>query len=242
MGKNKTSLNTNSDTYTIVYSAVIVVIVAFVLAFVASALKPAQEVNVALDKKKQILAALNIRDISDDKVAEIYTRTIRRDDIIDCNGKTKKEGTRGGESAGFKLNSADYKAGDLALYVCDIDGKTKYVIPVYGMGLWGPISGYISIDDDLNTVYGAYFTHESETAGLGAEIKDNEAWQKQFSGKKIMKSGYKSIALQVVKPNDVKDKSVQCDGVTGATLTSDGVSNMLRDCLGKYIAFLTQER
>ena len=242
MGNKKTSLNTNSNIYTIVYSAIIVVIVAFVLAFVASALKPTQDVNVALDKKKQILAALNIRGISDDKVAEIYTQTVRRDDILDSNGNTKKEGTRGGEAAGFKLNSADFKAGDLALYVCDIDGKTKYVIPVYGMGLWGPISGYISLDDDLNTVYGAYFTHESETAGLGAEIKDNEEWQKQFSGKKIMKPGEETIALQVVKANDVKDKTVQCDGVTGATLTSDGVSNMLRDCLGKYIAFLKQSR
>ena len=83
MGNKKTSLNTNSNIYTIVYSAIIVVIVAFVLAFVASALKPTQDVNVALDKKKQILAALNIRGISDDKVAEIYTQTVRRDDIID---------------------------------------------------------------------------------------------------------------------------------------------------------------
>ena len=100
MGNKKTSLNTNSNIYTIVYSAIIVVIVAFVLAFVASALKPTQDVNVALDKKKQILAALNIRGISDNKVAEIYTQTVRRDDIIDSNGNTKKEGKRGGEAAG----------------------------------------------------------------------------------------------------------------------------------------------
>ena len=236
-------MKTNSNSYTIIYSAVLVIIVAFLLAFVFQALKPAQDANVALDQQKQILYALNQdRGMSDAEAAQKYKELIVADDIIDANGNVVTKGTQGGTKAGFKLNSQDAKNGKLALYRCKVDGKDKYVIPVYGTGLWGPISGYISLDDDLNTVYGAYFTHESETAGLGAEIKDNEEWQKQFSGKKIMKPGEETIALQVVKTNDVKDKTVQCDGVTGATLTSDGVSNMLRDCLGKYIAFLKQSR
>lgn len=109
------------------------------------------------------------------------------------------------------------------------------------MGLWGPISGYIAIDYDKNTVFGAYFTHESETAGLGAEIKDNIEWQKQFIGKKLTKAGVNGIALSVLKENDVKDKTTQCDGVTGATLTSNGVDMMLKDCLGKYISFLNDK-
>ena len=151
------------------------------------------------------------------------------------------KGTQGGEAAGFKLNSADYKAGRLALYVCNVNGETKYVIPVYGMGLWGPISGYIAIGSDKNTVYGAYFTHESETAGLGAEIKDNVAWQEQFKGKKITLPEHEGIALEVVKKSEVTNPSVQCDAVTGATLTTDGVSRMLQDCLGKYIKFLNDK-
>lgn len=238
MGKNKKTLNTNSNAYTIIYSAIIVVIVAFLLAFVSSALKPRQDINVALDKKRQILAALNIRNLSDDEVASKYKTVVERDDIIDEQNKIITKGTKGGETAGFKLNSSDTKAGRLALYVCNIDGATKYVVPVYGMGLWGAISGYISINDDRNTIYGAYFNHDSETAGLGAEIKDNLAWQQQFAGKKITKQGYEGVALSVLKKNDVKDKSIQCDGVTGATLTSDGVSLMLKECLGKYLVFL----
>lgn len=181
----KRKLNTNSNTYTIFYSAVLVVIVAFLLAFVSSALKPTQDVNVALDKKRQILAALNIRNLDNNAVADKYRQIIVRDDIINADNKVVAKGTQGGEAAGFKLNSADFKAGKLAVYICNVDGKTKYVIPVYGMGLWGPISGYIAIDSDKNTVYGAYFTHESETAGLGAEIKDNVAWQEQFHGKNL---------------------------------------------------------
>ena len=126
--------------------------------------------------------------------------------------------------------------------MCDVDGQRKYVIPVYGMGLWGPISGYISINDDKNTIYGAYFNHESETAGLGAEIKDSRDWQRQFAGKQLTKEGVPGIALAVVKTSGVKDATVQCDAVTGATLTSDGVSLMLQECLGKYIEFFNETK
>ena len=106
----KKRLNTNSNTYTIFYSAVLVVIVAFLLAFVSSALKPAQDVNVALDKKRQILAALNIRNLDDNAVADRYKQIIVSDGIINADNQVIAKGTRGGEDAGFKLNSADFKA------------------------------------------------------------------------------------------------------------------------------------
>jgi len=231
-------MKTNSNTYIIIYSTVLVVIVAFLLAFVFQALKPAQDVNVALDKKKQILAALNIRDLDNNASAQKYAEVIVADEILDENGNVVKQGEKGGEKDGFVLNSADYKAGRLALYVCNVEGKTKYIVPVYGMGLWGPIWGYIAIDEDKNTVYGAYFNHEGETAGLGAEIKDSREWQSQFRGKKIFKEGGDEVALSVLKKSEVKDPTTQCDAVTGATLTTNGVSAMLQDCLGKYKAFL----
>ncbi len=241
MAKDKKLFNTNSNAYTVIYSVVIVIIVAFLLAFVSSYLKPKQDVNVALDKKKQILAALNIRNLSDGDVTDKYMEVVESDDIIDADNNLVAKGSKGGENVGFKLNSADYKEGKLALYVCKVDGETKYVVPVYGMGLWGPISGYIGINEDKNTLFGAYFTHESETAGLGAEIKDNKQWQSQFIGKKITKDGVEGIALEVVKKNEVKDNTVQCDAITGATLTSNGVSLMLQDCLGKYLKFLNDK-
>jgi Na+-transporting NADH:ubiquinone oxidoreductase subunit C len=237
----KKELNTNSNTYTIVYSAIIVVIVAFLMAFVFQALKPAQDANVALDKKKQILAALNIRDLAGKQAADEYTKDITADKIIDANGKILAAGAQGGEKDGFKLNSADYKAGKLAIFVCKVNGETKYVMPVYGMGLWGPIWGYIAVNADKTTVFGAYFNHDSETAGLGAEIKDNTAWQEQFRGKKIFKNGSADVALSVLKKSDVKDPTTQCDAVTGATLTSNGVSAMLKDCLSKYKTFLNEK-
>ena len=233
-------MKTNSNSYTIIYSAVIVVIVAFLLAFVFQALKPMQDANVALDKKKQILNSLNIRDLSNEEADAKYKEVVIADEVIDEKGKVVEAGMQGGEKAGFKLESKDYKAGKLALYICKVNGSRKYVIPVYGMGLWGPISGYIALNEDKATVYGAYFNHESETAGLGAEIKDNVAWQEKFQGKKVFTPGDdKTIALGVEK--NVTDPATQVDAVTGATLTSNGVRDMLHEALGKYLTFLNDK-
>ena len=214
-------LNTNNNVYIIAYSCVMVVIVAFLLAFVSSALKPRQDVNVALDKKKQILAALNIRDLSDQESEAKYAEVVLKDEA-------------------FNLNSADYKAGNYKIYKCQVNGEKKYVVPVYGMGLWGAIWGYVAVNEDGNTVYGAYFNHDSETAGLGAEIKDSKAWQDKFIGKKIYGADG-NPALKVLKSSEVKNPESEVDGITGATLTSNGVSDMLQDGFKKYKTLLNHE-
>lgn len=230
-------MKTNSNSYTIIYSVVLVVVVAFLLAFVFQALKPAQDANVALDKQKQILYSLNIRGLDNEQAAEKYKEVVKADEVLNEKGEVEKKGSAGGTDAGFKLNSADYKAGRLALFVCQVNGETKYVIPVYGMGLWGAISGYIALNADKSTVYGAYFNHESETAGLGAEIKDNRTWQEKFQNKHLFKGDDRSaIALSVEKKID--DPQTQVDAVTGATLTSNGVTDMLHEGLSKYLKFL----
>ncbi len=214
-------LNTNNNVYIIAYSCVMVVIVAFLLAFVSSTLKPRQDVNVALDKKKQILAALNIRDLSDQESEAKYAEVVLKDEA-------------------FNLNSADYKAGNYKIYECQVNGEKKYVVPVYGMGLWGAIWGYVAVNEDGNTVYGAYFNHDSETAGLGAEIKDSKAWQDKFIGKKIYGADG-NPALKVLKSSEVKNPESEVDGITGATLTSNGVSDMLQDGFKKYKTLLNHE-
>lgn len=233
-------LNTNSNTYIIAYSCVMVVVVAFLLAFVSSSLKPAQDVNVALDKKKQILAALNIRNLSDEQSTQMYEQVVNADAIIDSEGNITAPGEKGGEKTGFSLNSADYKAGKLAIFLCNVEGKKKYVVPVYGMGLWGPIWGYIAVNEDGKTVYGAYFNHEGETAGLGAEIKDSQTWQQLFKGKTIYGADGKPV-LKVKKTSEIKDKSCEVDAVTGATLTSVGVSNMLQEGFAKYNKYFKKQ-
>ena len=116
------------------------------------------------------------------------------------------------------------------IYMCQVDGEDICVFSMKGMGLWGGISGYVAIhDQDGPTVYGAYFNHESETAGLGAEIKDSQAWQEKFIGKKVFKGDNDHVSLSVVKK--VEDPETQVDCVTGATLTSNGVNDMIHEGL-----------
>ena len=197
-------LNTNSNAYIIIYSAILVVIVAFLLAFVYQALKPMQDANVALDVKKQILYSLNIRGLDGSEAEAKYAEVV--------NQEAERDGKK--------------------YYLCEIDGEDILVVSLKGMGLWGGISGFISIHgDDSPTVYGAYFNHESETAGLGAEIKDSQAWQEKFIGKKVFVDGSDTheVALSVVKKVD--DPTTQVDCVTGATLTSNGVNDMIKACL-----------
>lgn len=201
-------LNTNSNLYIIIYAALMVVIVAFLLAFVSKALQQKSDANVAIDKKSQILAALCIRSLDKSMVEAKYAEVVKEEKDMDS---------------------------DHPLYICEVDGQTKYVVPVKGMGLWGGLWGYIGINDDGCTVYGAYFSHESETAGLGALIAELP-FQEQFKGKKIFDSNG-NVVLSVIKVGkkiDGLDASSRCDALTGATLTSDGVDQMLKSCLAKY--------
>ena len=108
------------------------------------------------------------------------------------------------------------------------------------MGLWGPIWGYIAVNEDGKTVYGTYFNHEGETAGLGAEIKDSQTWQQLFKGKTIYGADGKPV-LKVKKTSEIKDKSCEVDAVTGATLTSVGVSNMLQEGFAKYNKYFKKQ-
>ncbi|MBO5624515.1 MAG: FMN-binding protein [Prevotella sp.] len=201
-------MKTNSNTYTIIYSAIIVVVVAFLLAFVSQALKAKQDANVALDVKKQILNSLNIRGLGDSEAEAKYGEVVKSEETV----------------------------GEQKLYTCEIDGQPVYVCTVKGMGLWGPVFGYISVAADKNTVYGAYFNHDSETAGLGAEIKDSQAWQEKFKGKKINADADPDIELGVAKKIEVPESEV--DAVTGATLTSNGVSLMLKEGLKPFMEIL----
>ena len=192
-------LNTNSNAYIIIYSAILVVIVAFLLAFVYQALKPMQDANVALDVKKQILYSLNIRNLDGAEAEAKYSEVVK--DEKDVNGQK--------------------------VYSWSVDGQDIVVVSLKGMGLWGGISGYLAVDKE-EKVFGAYFNHESETAGLGAEIKDSQAWQEKFIGKKIFDENG-NVILSVVKKVESPESQVDC--VTGATLTSNGVDAMLKDCL-----------
>ena len=224
-------MNTNKNSYTFIYASVMVIIVAFLLAFVSSVLKPIQQKNVELDKKKQVLAALNIFE----KDAEAaYATYVKADQLLATDGSVAAE------NGGFAVENAAVNAENLPLYVCEVEGETKYVLPLYGAGLWGPIWGYVALNADKETIYGVYFSHAGETPGLGAEITNREKFQVPFIGKKALNAD-NEVVISVVKNGKVQNPDTEVDGISGGTITSQGVDAMLKSSIGLYKAFLAEK-
>lgn len=221
----KKGFDTSSDSYAIIYASIVVVIVAFLLAGVSSLLRPLQDDNIRLDKKKQILSSLNLKGLSD--AAATYADVVKQEAIINANGAIVA--TEGGFDVANDVITPD----NLPLYICEVDGEKKYVIPMTGNGLWGGIWGYMAVNNDGNTIYGVYFSHASETPGLGAEIAGDK-FQTRFPGKNIIKDG--AVALTVTKK--VADETCEVNAISGATITCNGVDAMLKNTLEGYKAFL----
>ena len=235
----KKGLDTNSDIYAIIYSAVVVVIVAFLLAGVSSLLSPKQQDNIRLDKKKQILASLNIKNVPD--AAAEYDNVIKSDPIININGNVVKE------NGGFEVANDAVENSNLPLYVAEVNGAKKYIIPMTGNGLWGGIWGYIALNDDCNTIYGVYFSHASETPGLGAEIagdKFQSRFTKDKDGNAVVKKVYDEagkVALAVEKGKGTAGEDYHIDAVSGATITCNGLQTMLETKLAPYYNYLKSQ-
>lgn len=232
-------MNTNSNNYTLIYAIVMVVVVALLLALVSSGLKKTQIANVELDKKKQILSSLNIQ-LEGQDAAELYAKYIVKELVVDVNATVKADEIGKAFSVDIIKEAAKKEADrKLPIYVAQVNSKLKYILPVRGTGLWGPIWGYIALDEDKNTVYGTYFSHASETPGLGAEIA-LPAFQKSFVGKHILSDAKEFVSIAVMKAGQKSEKSEQVDAIAGGTITSKGVEKMLLNCIGQYEAFLKQ--
>ena len=225
-------INKNSNLYTVLYASVVVVIVAFLLASFSLMLKAPSEANERIDKMKQVLASLNLRNLDKAAVEDTYAKVVVRDMVVDAAGAVVAE------KGGFDIEQKAFSDDCLPIYICRIGKAEKIVLPLVGKGLWGPIWGYLALNDDCRTVYGAYFNHASETAGLGALIKE-ESFQNEFKTKVITDTAGQ-VVLTVVKKGNVKAeyKAFECDGISGATLTTNGVSDMLHEYIAKYKPFL----
>ncbi len=138
--------------------------------------------------------------------------------------------------------AAQSKFRKLPVYVCSHEnGNTYYVLPVRGKGLWGSIWGYISIESDMNSIYGAVFDHAKETPGLGAEIKE-EWFESAFKGKKIFAENMEFKSIEVIKPGTATPTEHSVDAISGGTITSKGLEAMLFDSLEGYITFMENKR
>lgn len=242
-------MNRNSNTYIILYASIMVIVVAALLSVAAYALKGRQTANVEMEKKAAILGALGWQQQPEDSrekeayIDEAYAQYVTDSYAVNDRGERISD-----VNAFDMLNNLkgefDKPASERTLPVFvgrGADNKTLYVLPVWGAGLWGPIWGYVALEDDWTTIAGVVFDHKSETPGLGAEIA-TPAFAKQFVGKSIFE-GANLTSIAVLKGTNASAGNVHAvDAVSGGTITSRGVEAMLRRCLEDYEPYIRRQR
>lgn len=244
-----------SNRYTFLYTGILVVAVAVVLALAATLLQPMQSRNQKVARMQEILKAAG--ETVDAKQAEgRYNALISAELRVDDQGVVRAEyrnqngdwrQTEGDASVkrAFDCNmKAELAKGGQGLYPVFVCADSLYIVPLEGKGLWGGIWGYMAVESDFNTIAGVTFGHKGETPGLGAEIA-SDGFQSHFKGKKLFEPSGEFVSITVQKGGEAKyagDVSHAVDAVSGGTITSNGVTAMLRDCLLHYVPFFEKGR
>lgn len=231
-------MNRDSNKHTYIFAILMVVSVAFVLSFTSESLKDLQNSNVKKEKMQNILSSVGIN-VSRDESEDLYM------DYISEELSLKLDGTIDSDIEAFDINLAlevkkDSDIQRFPLYIANVENEKFYVIPLRGAGLWAEIWGYIALREDINTIKGVSFDHKSETAGLGAEI--TEDWFiDSFTDEKINDSQGNFVGVYLTKSNndprneDKMDNEV--DAISGATITGDGVSDMIIERVQNYLPY-----
>lgn len=234
-------MDKNSNAYTFIFAIIMVTVIAGVLAFTATSLKPLQEKNVKAEKMQNILGTIGVNGVSRDDAEVEYNKYVKQQLAL------KVDGTIDTEVKAFDLSlKKEVKKDDneqrFPLYIAEKDGKTFYVVPLYGAGLWDAIWGYVALGSDKNTIIGANFGHKGETPGLGAEIT-TDWFQAEFSGKTLLadaSAGFtidNFVSVKTVKGGAKTGDAHGVDGISGGTITSDGVSDMMYERLARYLPY-----
>ncbi len=242
-----------SNTYIIVFSAILTIVLGGMLSVANQGLKPRQQKSIELDTKKKILSAVtNLQDKKGNEIIDLYGQSIESI-VVNVNGDRIEKDEKGNDiiaeninvAKNFKKDPEDrlypvfkfHKAGDK-------DAIEAYIFPVYGKGLWGPIWGFIALETDLNTIKGTSFDHKTETPGLGARITSTEI-RDRYNGKKVFDDGGNLVSIMMLKgennPQSALD-SHHIDGLSGATLTANGVNDMLENYFKHYQGYINKSK
>lgn len=226
---------TNSNSYTFIFAIIMVVVVGVVLAFAATSLQPLQYENMRQEKMQNILATIGIQ--TDRAGAQkLFDQYITEQLVLNNQGEVKEGVNAFDVDLAKELKKKDEEQ-NFPLYVSEVEGETYYIIPLRGAGLWNAIFGYIALKDDVNTIKGAVFDHLGETPGLGAEITQ-EWFRHRFDDEKIFDDEGNFVGVSVVKGNASPSKEDnKVDAISGATITGDGVSNMISERLEHYLPY-----
>lgn len=233
-------MNRDSNSYTFGFAAAMVLVVASVLAFTASSLKDLQSENVRKEKMQNILSTIGIE--TNREGAEKLFNTYIVEQLALRNDGTVDDTVDAFSDIKLALEiKKDADAQRFPLYVAAVEEIQYYIIPLRGAGLWNAIWGYIALNEDKNSIKGVVFDHQGETAGLGAEI--TQQWfMDRFVDEKIFDMSGDLVGISVSKtnndPNDTDKDDHEVDAISGATITGDGVSDMIIERLQHYLPYL----
>ncbi len=243
-----------SNAYIFRYAGIMVIVAAAVLSTAAMLLKPFQEKNMAIEKMGEIMASAKITDVKTSETITRFNEVVVESLVVDQDGNVVESVTEGHmeEAKAFSLVLKDqlYKKAnnqpyELPIYVIKTSGKKVYVLPLLGTGLWGNLYGNFALEEDFNTIYGVTFSHDKETPGLGAEISE-QPFKDQFIGKKIFDDQGNFTSIKVVKGGAATLPEAQqihgVDAVSGGTITSVGVDEMIKDVLEAYLPYIKKQR
>lgn len=227
-----------SNRYVFIYASVMVIVVALVLSTAATLLRPLQERNMRIEKMQNILSTIGIP-APRSQAIELFEQYIQVSKVLNHLGEEIE-----GDAFEVDLQEENRKPLEqrqLPMFIAEVDGELFYIVPIRGNGLWGPIWGYLSFREDMTTIAGANFDHSSETPGLGAEISD-PPFQQQFIGKRIFDDAGEFRPVVVVRGGARPDDPHGVDAISGGTITSNGVTAMLRNGLEVYKPYFKKQK
>ncbi|WP_114748157.1 NADH:ubiquinone reductase (Na(+)-transporting) subunit C [Pleomorphovibrio marinus] len=244
-----------SNAYVITFSVILTVILGLLLSGTSEVLRPIQKKAEELDTKKQILGAVmqpsEIRNMKDEEIEAFYDSRIASK-VVNIEGEEVEE-----DKDGTPVNAETVDVGKnykrapedrlYPVFIYHEDGNEEeviaYILPVYGNGLWDNIWGYLALQTDLSTIEGVTFSHAGETPGLGARITSSDV-QSRFTGKTIYDEGgsLQSVSMQKGEGRDYSDDPHKVDGLSGATITAEGVNKMIRSYMSHYEAYLNRKK
>jgi Na+-transporting NADH:ubiquinone oxidoreductase subunit C len=236
-------MNKESNSYTLIYSGIIVVVIAVMLSVSAEVLRPMIDRNEAIDKFRHILTSINVASTYSE-AEQLFEKYITDSYLINSQGEKVSPNRPSDTPLAVSLPQEFAKPLEeqrYPVFEALIGGNKKYIVAAHGTGMWGPIWGFISLEEDRNTIYGVSFDHSAETPGLGAEIHTPE-FEGKFVGKRFFNAENVFTSIAVVKSGRVVIGQDYVDGISGGTITSQAVSDMLKSSIGAYEAFLRKKQ
>ncbi|MCC6672570.1 MAG: NADH:ubiquinone reductase (Na(+)-transporting) subunit C [Planctomycetes bacterium] len=239
-------MNINSNGYVLGFAVGVCVVISAALAVTANALKPAQDAAAEFDRQKNVMIACGLIQEGDPRPRKELEELFRKrvvEKVIDIRTGEVDQAKTPADLAAMRspADRARYRAVAVAK---DEQGKEDtFILPISGRGLWSTLYGYLALEHDANRVRGITFYKHGETPGLGGEV-DNPNWKAQWRGKSILDEKNQLVSVTVKKgkvdPAIAREKEHMVDGLSGATITCNGVNKFVRSDLEAFRPYLSR--